>query len=122
MLLTVAAIGLTLAMLGLALTSFAYIARNITKIDIIKGKFSLRRNSEQPNPFDLGVISNFSSVFEGHLWSCWWPSRMVPSADGTKFPLIPPVNSEDFGGLSQELQRRLRDEAELKMASSMEEL
>ena len=69
MLLTVAAIGLTLAMLGLTFTCLAFTARNITKIDVMKGKFSLKYNEEKPNPFDLGILSNFATVFEGHLLS-----------------------------------------------------
>ena len=64
MLLTVVSIGLTLAMLGLSFTCIAYTAKNITKIDEIKGKFKFKdRNKEFPNPFNLGLISNFASVF-----------------------------------------------------------
>ena len=64
MLLTVVAIGLAAAMLGLMLTTLAFTAKNITKIDTIKGKFSFKnKDNERPNPFDLGILSNFCTVF-----------------------------------------------------------
>jgi hypothetical protein len=44
-LLTIVAIGLTIAMLGLGLTCLAYTAKNITKIDVMKGKYSLRNKN-----------------------------------------------------------------------------
>lgn len=96
MLLTVASIGLTLAMLGLAITCISYAAKNMTKIDEIKGKFKLRdRKKEYPNPYDLGIISNFATIFEGEIWTWWWPSAKIPKADGMRFPMIPPVRTQD---------------------------
>ena len=59
--LTVISIGLTAAMLGLALTCIGYAARNMTKIDEIKRKFKFNdRYREYPNPFDLGITTNYS--------------------------------------------------------------
>lgn len=80
--------------------SIAYIARNVTKIDLMKGTFQFSKAKfSNPNPYDLGTITNFSTVFEGHLWSWWWPSRMIPRADGTRFPMVPPVSNQDIKSL-----------------------
>ena len=46
-----------------------------------------------PNPYDLGVLTNFATVFEGHLWDFWWPTAIVPKADGTQFPMVSPVDA-----------------------------
>lgn len=66
MILTICSFGLTIAMLGMTFTTVAFIAKNITKIDVLKGTFQFRnKNNQKPNPYDLGIVSNFSSVFEG---------------------------------------------------------
>jgi uncharacterized membrane protein len=59
------AFGLTLAMLGLAFTCLFYAARNVTKIDLLKGTFTLKKKlqHDKPNPFDLGVLTNYSQIF-----------------------------------------------------------
>ena len=43
----------------------------------------------------LGAITNFANVFEGELWTFWWPTAMVPKYDGVKYPMIPPITDQD---------------------------
>jgi len=95
------AFGLSLAMLGLAWTCILYTARNVTKLDLMKGTFTIKKklSHEKPNPFDLGMLTNFSLVFEEQLWTFWWPSGVVPRNDGTSFPMRPPVSTENFKSL-----------------------
>jgi len=51
-------------MLGLVFMSLASTAKNITKIDLLKGTFRLNDVKNMcPNPYDLGLISNFTSLF-----------------------------------------------------------
>lgn len=96
MILTIIAFGLALAMLGLAFSSLVYVAKNITKIDLMKGTFRMNDPKRlHPNPFDLGKITNFATVFEGQAWTWWLPSRIIPKTDGTRFPMVPPVKIAD---------------------------
>lgn len=102
--LTVCSFCLTIAMLGLFVMTIGYIAKNVTKIDLLKGTFQFRSGKlNNPNPFDLGALSNFATVFEGHLWSWWWPSPMIPRADGTRFPMVPPVTTQDMKSLPEDI-------------------
>lgn len=62
--LTVCSFCLMAAMLGLFFMSIAYIARNVTKIDLMKGTFQFTRGKlANPNPYDLGTTTNFATVF-----------------------------------------------------------
>lgn len=62
--LTVISVGLFLAMLGLFGVSMAYVSKNITKIDLLKGTFKFNDPQNlSPNPYNLGLISNFANVF-----------------------------------------------------------
>ena len=71
----------------------------------MKGKFAFRdRLNIKPNPYDLGVISNYSTIFEGQSWTWWWPSEIIPRADGTRFPMRPPVSSDQFIKLAPEVR------------------
>jgi hypothetical protein len=104
-LLTMAAFGLSMAMLGLFLTSLAYTSRNITKIDILKGTFKLSDpQNTMPNPFDLGVISNFANIFEGNVWTWWLPTEMIGRADGIHFPMRPAISRKDLKELPDNIQ------------------
>lgn len=110
MVLTISAFGLSLAMLGMTFTTLAFIAKNITKIEVLKGTFQFsNKNRQKPNPFDLGVLSNFASVFEGESWTWWIPTGIIPRADGTRFPLIPPVTTADFAELPENIRSKLKD-------------
>lgn len=90
--LTLISFGLAFSMLGLTIMSLFYTAKNVTKIDLLKGTF---RTSDphnlHPNPYHLGVISNFASIFEGNLWNWWLPTTMTGRADALRFPMVPPV-------------------------------
>ena len=51
-------------MLGLAITSLAYTAKNVTKIDLLKGTFRMSDPLNiNPNPYHLGILSNFCNIF-----------------------------------------------------------
>jgi len=64
MILVVAAFILTMSMLGLFLTNLAFTAKNMTHIDALKGTFTFRDTKGLfPNPFDLGIITNYSMLF-----------------------------------------------------------
>ncbi len=54
------------ATFGLSLTALQLIANNVTYIDMLKGIFMVPdKNGLFPNPYDLGTLSNFNTIFEG---------------------------------------------------------
>ena len=62
--LTLISFGLAFSMLGLAITSLAYTAKNVTKIDLLKGTFRMSDPLNiNPNPYHLGILSNFCNIF-----------------------------------------------------------
>lgn len=66
MLLTVVAFILFLIMLGLTLSTVQFFWKNLTYIELLKGIFNLNdKEGLNPNPFDLGFLSNFATIFEG---------------------------------------------------------
>jgi hypothetical protein len=92
MVLALISFGLSSAMLGLCAVSLVYTSRNVTKIDLLKGTFKLKDTQNlSPNPYDLGVVSNFGDVFEGSAWTWWLPTTMIGKADALRFPMVPPV-------------------------------
>lgn len=50
------------------------------------------------------------------------PTPMVPWADGTRFPLIPPITTSDLTELPENIRSKLIDPAEKDIPASMEEL
>ena len=100
MFLTASSFILVLSMLGLFLSNLYSIAKNITRIDLMKGTFKFNdKEGVHPNPFHLWAITNFANVFEGELWTFWWPTAMVPKYDGVIYPMIPPITDQDKKGL-----------------------
>ena len=68
------------------------LTRNITFVDMLKGHYKFSDKSGMfPNPFNLGLISNFYSIFKGHSWSWFWPEKIIHETDGTSFPKFPGV-------------------------------
>ena len=60
---------------GLAISNLLLVSKNITQLDMLKGQFRYNdKHKTHPNPFDLGVFSNFNSVFNGDYWLFWWPT------------------------------------------------
>ena len=45
-----------------------------------------------------------ATVFEGELWTFWWPSAIVPRYDGVRYPMIPPITEEDKKSLFTNVQ------------------
>lgn len=84
-----------MGMNGLWITNLLKIMTNITQLDTMKGQFRWRdREGICPNPYDLGTITNFAVLFEGHLWTFWWPSKIVPKCDGASYPMQAPIEDE----------------------------
>jgi hypothetical protein len=89
----------------------------------MKGTFKfISKNNEKPNPYDLGVVANFSTVLEGESWTWWFPTKTIPRADGTRFPMIPAVTASDIQTLSEDIRLKLRDPSEKEIPVSIEEL
>ncbi len=58
----------------------------------------------------------------GDVWSWWWPTKIIPLNDGIRFPMVPPVTTQDFKQLPANIQDKLGNSAEKEIALSMEEL
>lgn len=96
MFLTATAFILCFCMVGLAVSNLISLAKNITHIDLLKGTFVMwDKQGLNPNPYDLGTLTNLSNFFEAEKWTFWWPSALIPRADGTVFYMIPPVTEAD---------------------------
>lgn len=66
MILTASSFILTLSMLGLTISNLYTISKNITRIEMMKGIFRLSDPEGLfPNPYDLGCLTNYSTIFEG---------------------------------------------------------
>lgn len=66
---------LSFSMNGLAISNLLLVSKNITQLDMLKGQFRYNdKHKNFPNPYDLGVLSNFNSVFNGDYWLFWWPT------------------------------------------------
>ena len=67
----------------------------------MKGTFKfISKNNEKPNPYDLGVVANFSTVLVGESWTWWLPTKT----------------------LSEDIRLKLRDPSEKEIPVSIEEL
>lgn len=92
MFLTASAFILTLSMLGLTISNLVTLTKNITRIDMMKGTFRFSdKEGFYPNPFNLGAITNYANIFEGQLWTFWWPTEIIARYDGVRFPMVPPI-------------------------------
>ena len=75
---------LSFNMNGLFYSNLVLSTKNFTQMDIIKGSFKfMDAKGVYPNPFNLGLLSNFNSIFEGDYWLFWWPSEIPSLHDGT---------------------------------------
>ena len=75
---------LSLSMNGLWISNLTMVAKNITQLDLLKGQFSFQnKHGTHPNPYNLGILSNFNSVFGGDYWWFWWPSETTTDHDFT---------------------------------------
>lgn len=55
-----------LFLVGLTLSGLKFISNNVTYIDMLKGLFTINdKEGLNPNPYDLQMITNFATVFEG---------------------------------------------------------
>lgn len=64
MILTVISFLLALSMIGLGVSNLIMAAKNLTRMDLLKGSFRfIDKDGTSPNPFDLGVITNLSTLF-----------------------------------------------------------
>ena len=75
---------LSFNMNGLFISNLILACKNFTQLDIIKGSFKfIDSKGIYPNPYNLGVFSNYNSIFDGDYWLFWWPSEILTSNDGT---------------------------------------
>lgn len=64
-----------LFLMGLTLSTLKFVSNNVTYIDMLKGVFTINdKEGLHPNPYDLEVITNFATVFEGETWKFWLPT------------------------------------------------
>jgi hypothetical protein len=105
MLLTLSSFLLLLFQFGLALSGIQFFWKNITYIELLKGTFQFNdKHGLHPNPFDLGPITNYATIFEGESWTFWIPTEMVPRYDGTQYPMPPPITDQDKKALFPHIQ------------------
>lgn len=108
-------------MLGLTFSNLAALTKNITRIDLMKGTFKYTdKEGTHPNPFDLGLFTNYANVFEGEIWTFWWPSEQIPRNDAVRYPMIQPITDEDKKGLFANVQEMLKDPIERSMPKTVE--
>ena len=51
---------------GLTLNAALFLLKNVTYVELLKGMFKWSdKDGLMPNPYDLGFISNYASVFGG---------------------------------------------------------
>jgi hypothetical protein len=62
--------------------------------DYAKGK-GLLYSSGQINLFDRGCLANTAHFFSKHRYLFWWPFVNYTDNDGTSYPLIRKVTTED---------------------------
>ena len=66
---------LSFNMNALFISNLILATKNFTQMDIIKGSFKfMDSKGTYPNPFNLGLYSNYNSIFSGDYWFFWWPS------------------------------------------------
>ena len=91
---------LSLSLNGLFWSNLILVAKNITQLDLLKGQFRMSdKHGTYPNPYNLGILSNFNSIFNGDYWLFWLPLKIINENDGTEFPMIPPVTQDDIKSL-----------------------
>lgn len=123
MLLTLSSFVIGLCAVGLTLTNFTFLQQNVTRIDLLKGTFKLNDKSGlSPNPFDLGLTTNFATVFPAENWTFWLPTEGVVPADGTAFPMAPPITDADKATLFENVRNLLKTDLEKSIPDSYEEL
>lgn len=110
MLLTLSSFVFMLIGFGLTLSGVQFFWKNITYIDLLKGTFVFNdKQGLYPNPYDLGPLTNYSTLMEGEAWTFWFPSMTIPRSDGTKYPMIPPISDRDKKALFENVQEYLKD-------------
>jgi hypothetical protein len=123
MVLTFISFLLSISLTGLTLSSIVLASKNMTQIEIIKGLFVFRDpTNTRPNPFDLGLLSNLNSVFNGDYWLFWWPTPITSDNDFTEFPMRPPVIHPEIKALHPDIQNKLEDPNVRAIPHSIEEL
>lgn len=51
---------------------------------MLKGIFLFKdKHGTHPNPYDLGIFTNFNIVFGGDYWLFWWPGEIKSENDFT---------------------------------------
>jgi hypothetical protein len=79
MLLTLNAFIFVLFFAGLTLNAVLFFWKNVTYVELLKGIFMFNdKTGLNPNPYDLGLLTNFSNFFSGELWTFWLPTATVP--------------------------------------------
>lgn len=92
-------------------------------MDLLKGTFRFNdTEGDHPNPFDLGRLSNFNSIFQKQAWLFWFPTAVTHPNDGTQFPMIPPIYNEDINTLFDNIREMIKDPIERSIPNSIEEL
>ena len=84
MLLFIMSFLLSFSMNGLFVSNVMLVYKNITQLDMLKGLLRFQdKHGTHPNPFDLGCLTNFNTVFFGAYWLFWWPTTTINDHDGT---------------------------------------
>jgi len=71
-----------------------------------------------PNPYDLKTFTNLSTYFEGERWTFWWPSALVPKADGSSFTMIQPVTDADKTTIFSNIREMIKTPEEKSIPST----
>ena len=107
---TLTGIIFTLFQLGLTLNALLFQSRNVTYVELMKGTFKYTDSDGVcPNPYDLGFLTNFATIYEGEQWTFWLPTTHVPFNDGTKYPMLPIISESDKKKLFKNIQEELKE-------------
>lgn len=82
---------LTLSLTGLTINNLLLASKNITTLDIMKGRFRFRADHKKPNVFDFGWATNLAMFFDYDTFWFWLPKENIDEKDGTDYPTRPPV-------------------------------
>lgn len=112
---------LSLSMNGIWISQLYFASKNITQLDLMKGHFTLNdKHGIKPNPFDLGILTNLNTIFNGDYWLFWLPTENVGEHDDTEYPLRPPVTRSDIKKLPASVQEKLVDVLTKSIPSTIE--
>lgn len=95
---------LTLSLTGLSINNVLLAMKNITTLDIMKGRFRFRTDPKKPNVFDLGWATNLAMFFDYDTFWFWLPKENIDERDGTEYAMRPAVKHSEVEALPHDIK------------------